>query len=173
MLKDKILIGSTEVGLSGKMVSITKDSKIIYEYDQEIVDDNDPDDAAEIKMNEKRLAKSLSELNIEHQSVLQVQGLAKSETAEQQESSILLQLFENKEMQDLFSVNLIKKGAAPKLAPAAKPIPAPKKQTEETKVDISSDECEETEKDYTSKPKLLKKRKAGDADEQNAKRQKV
>jgi hypothetical protein len=66
MLKQKILIDSSEVGLSGKTLSITKDSKIIYEYDQEMVDENDPDDAVEIKMNEKRLTKSLSELNIKH-----------------------------------------------------------------------------------------------------------
>lgn len=65
----QILINS-EVGLSGKTVSITQESKILYEYDQEIIDENDPDDAADIKMNERRLTKTLSELNIHHQSVL-------------------------------------------------------------------------------------------------------
>lgn len=159
--------------MSGKTVSITKDSKIIYEYDQDMVDENDPDDAAEIKMNEKRLAKSLSELNIGHQSVLQVQGLTKSEAADPQESSILLQLFENKDMQEPFTVDLIKRGTAPKPAPATKPVTAPKKPSEETKVDISSDECEETEKDFTPKPKLPKKRKADTEDDKNTKRQKV
>lgn len=76
-------------------------------------------------------------------------------------------------MKEPFSINLIKKGAAPKLVPAAKPTAPPPKQSEESKMDISSDECEELEKDQTPKPKLPKKRKAEDANENNPKRQKV
>jgi len=60
------------VGLSGKTVSITQESKILYEYDQDMIDDNDPDDAAEIKMNAGRLDKTLTDLKVVHQSCVQV-----------------------------------------------------------------------------------------------------
>ena len=42
------------------------DSKIIYEYDQEMVEENDPDDHDEIALNKKRLLKSLSDAKLQH-----------------------------------------------------------------------------------------------------------
>ena len=49
---------------------VSFDSKIIYEYDHEMVTDNDPDDRAEISLNQKRLLKSFSDLKLANPSFL-------------------------------------------------------------------------------------------------------
>lgn len=124
-----------------------------------MIDDNDPDDAAEIKMNAGRLDKTLIDLKVAPQSCLQVQGLLKSAT-DSTESSILLQLFENKNLTEEFHVELIKKGQAPKPKASAEETKADStpKPVKDSKVDISSDECEELDDKQIPKQKLPKKR---------------
>ena len=41
---------------------IELNSKIVYEFDKAMVEENDPDDEDEIALNKKRLLKTLSQL---------------------------------------------------------------------------------------------------------------
>jgi hypothetical protein len=69
-LKEKVLLGFEDCELSPASLMIEFDQKIIYEHDQQMVDDNDPDDEDEIKMNQKRLLKTLADLKFKNQSFL-------------------------------------------------------------------------------------------------------
>lgn len=89
-------------------------SKIIYEYDQQMVEENDPDDKAEIELNQKRLLKTISEAHIQNQAFVNVQGSKKSTG---NECAIMLQISENKDLTEEFLVCLIKAGGQPKKKP--------------------------------------------------------
>ena len=142
--KKDVLLGEHEVRMAGQSLIVEYNSNIVYEYDQEMVDANDEDDADEIKMNENRLKKCFTDLKIVHQSMILVQGATKDSS----DSSIQYLILENKDAEVPFKLDVIKKGI-----PSAKP--APKKAPEEEKkesaadkakndhVDISSDELEE------------------------------
>ena len=54
----ELLMSEKSLSLSPTSQMVSFDSKIIYEYDHEMVTDNDPDDRAEISLNQKRLLKS-------------------------------------------------------------------------------------------------------------------
>ena len=58
--------------MTGQTIIVEYNSNIIYEYDQEMIDANDEDDADEIKMNENRLKKCFTDLKIAHQSMILV-----------------------------------------------------------------------------------------------------
>jgi len=71
-LKQTVLLDHLKLSPSSFVIEF--ESRIIYEYDQEMIDDADPDDKAEIEVNVKRLQRSLADHKLQHQAVLQVQG---------------------------------------------------------------------------------------------------
>lgn len=71
----ELLMSEKSLGLSNASQLISYDSKIVYEYDHEMVTDNDPEDRAEIVMNQKRLVKSFSELKLTNPAFLHFQGV--------------------------------------------------------------------------------------------------
>lgn len=73
-LKDvkEALLGFTDAGLTGQTMVFEFNHNIIYEYDQEMINAKDEDDLAEIRMNEKRLLKTLTDLKIKSQQMVQI-----------------------------------------------------------------------------------------------------
>ena len=71
-----------------------------------MIDADDEDDADEIRMNENRLKKTFADLKICNQSMLLIQGA----TAESQDVSFQFSILENKELENTFKVEFIKKG---------------------------------------------------------------
>ena len=140
-LKDKVLFGSDNLKLSLKNLMIEFDSKIIYEYDQEMVDENDPDDQAEIALNKKRLLKTLADAKLQHQSTLQVQAQRASDLSE---CVIGLSLLVVPDLEVDFKIDLIKEGMPKKVVEKTTADLA--KETKQVnkamgKVEISSDDC--------------------------------
>lgn len=64
--KTKVLLAQppTGVGMSGKQIMIEFNNNMIYEFDEEMLEGADSDDADEIKMNENRLKKTFKTLGI-------------------------------------------------------------------------------------------------------------
>lgn len=108
-----------------------------------MVEENDPDDQDEIKMNQRRLQKTLAEIKIKNQSFLQVQGQSRDDGSEH---TVVLQVQEKPSMEADHQCLLVKKGSKNK-AKAAKPEES--KQAADTKdikkglqdIEISSDDC--------------------------------
>ena len=65
--KEKILVNQ-DIKLTGKTIMIEFEGNIIYEFDQDIVDNagDDKDDLEEIKTNERRLLKTLKDTKLIH-----------------------------------------------------------------------------------------------------------
>lgn len=65
--KEKILVNQ-DIKLTGKTIMIEFEGNIIYEFDQDIVDNagDDEDDLEEIKTNERRLLKTLKDTKLIH-----------------------------------------------------------------------------------------------------------
>ena len=89
------LFNQKSFNLSKDSKLISYDSKIIYEYDEEMVQDNDPEDRAEIAMNAKRLTKSFEELNLPNPAFLHYQGVTNS----QSECVIIVQVMQEKDLE--------------------------------------------------------------------------
>lgn len=115
-LKEKVLTDKTiGLGLTGQTFMIEFEGNIIYEYDKEVVDgaDDDEDELEEIKINEKRLLKTFSEVKVLHQSIIQVQGAvskAEPEASETREANFYIQILENKELGAPLMCEILKKG---------------------------------------------------------------
>ena len=112
-----------------------------------MIDAADEDDADEIRMNENRLKKTFADLKICNQSMLLAQGA----TAESQDASFQFSILENKELENTFKVDVIKKGKLTDKAiqkpqeEEAKASAAPKnprtiEKAGDNQVDLSSDD---------------------------------
>lgn len=64
--KTQILLANHDIAMTGQTIIVEYNSNIIYEYDQEMIDAKDEDDADEILMNQNRLKKSFNDLKIQH-----------------------------------------------------------------------------------------------------------
>ena len=75
--KEKVLVTDfSGIKFTGQTFMIEFEGNIIYEFDKEIVDKagDDSDELDDIQRNENRLKKSLIDLKVIHQSIIQVQG---------------------------------------------------------------------------------------------------
>ena len=141
--------------MTGQTIIVEYNSNIIYEYDQEMIDANDEDDADEIKMNENRLKKCFTDLKIAHQSMILVQGATKDSP----DSSIQYLIIEDQESAVPVKVDIIKKGIPSKKPPPKKVQEEEKKEflvydkaKNDDHVDISSDELEEVQTTVIAQP---------------------
>ena len=129
---------------------------MIYEYDQEMIDGAESDDADEIKMNEKRLMKTFEALGIQHQSYMQVQGQIEDE----KEMSLQFQILsENPSQSEPYILETIKIG---KPIMKQEPQQAKPEEKKEGDIELSSDglliQDEQENGEFTS-AKKPKKRK--------------
>ena len=132
-LKQKVLFGNEVLALSDQTLMIELNSKIIYEFDKTMVEENDPDDEDEIALNKKRLLKTLSQLQLTEKSVMQVQATKTGG----EECVIILQVNEDKNSEQEFKCEVIKLGKPKPIKEVVKP-----KEIKKTgDVEISSDDC--------------------------------